>query len=272
MQLSHAPPGRSAGNVGLIGNQQRSRGRGAVSQSWTTMSLVLVACVTFLAGYFLGGSGGLGDRGQGFESPPTASTSTSTSRSVGHESSRGRHQGRLHADVLHSEDKASSSIARSNRKNQGNVTFEEIIAESGALRDYPPLTDIGLTGHPFYTVQPMQLLSWHPRAYLFPKFIDRDMAQHVIDLASSRLAPSGGYFRCRCRCCRTPKLDPGSELWPTTSLRRRAPRFSLSLALPSLARPGPPRGRHAGLDGRDSDLAGHVLGSGVRPRRCSGLH
>jgi hypothetical protein len=242
MQLSHAPPGRSAGNVGLIGSQ-RGRGRGAVSQSWTTVSLVLVACVTFLAGYFLGGSGGLGGlggrggRGQGFESPPKASTSTSTSWSIGdhHESSRGHNQG-LHADALHLDDKSSASIARSNRKNQGNVTFEEIIAESGALRDYPPLTDIGLTGHPFYTVQPMQLLSWHPRAYLFPKFIDRDMAQHVIDLAASRLAPSGGYYY---YCI---------ELWPapcapTLSLAHSLTR-SLSLALSlSLARQAWPSAR-----------------------------
>ena len=74
-----------------------------------------------------------------------------------------------------------------------NMTFEEIIALSGALDAYPPLpaSEIGATGHPFYTVQPMQLLSWHPRAYLFPKFISREMANHVIELASQRLTPSG---------------------------------------------------------------------------------
>ena len=70
------------------------------------------------------------------------------------------------------------------------TTFEEVVEASGMLRGYPPV-DHGASGHPFYTVQPMQLLSWHPRAYLFPKFINRDMCKHVIDLAESRLVPSG---------------------------------------------------------------------------------
>lgn len=69
-------------------------------------------------------------------------------------------------------------------------TFEEIIEDSGILSGYEPLKQHGASGHPFYTVQPMQLLSWYPRAYLFPKFIDRDMCNHVIKLAESRLAPS----------------------------------------------------------------------------------
>jgi prolyl 4-hydroxylase len=70
------------------------------------------------------------------------------------------------------------------------TTFEEVVEASGLLQGYPPV-DHGASGHPFYTVQPMQLLSWHPRAYLFPKFINRDMCEHVIALAESRLAPSG---------------------------------------------------------------------------------
>lgn len=70
-------------------------------------------------------------------------------------------------------------------------TFEQVIEDSGILAGYEPLKQHGASGHPFYTVQPMQLLSWYPRAYLFPKFIDRDMCNHVIKLAESRLAPSG---------------------------------------------------------------------------------
>ena len=70
-------------------------------------------------------------------------------------------------------------------------TFEQVIDDSGILSGYEPLKQHGMSGHPFYTVQPMQLLSWHPRAYLFPKFIDRDMCKHVIKLAEARLAPSG---------------------------------------------------------------------------------
>ena len=41
--------------------------------------------------------------------------------------------------------------------------------------------------------QPMQLLSLQPRAYLMPKFLDKARCQHVIDMASKRLAPSGGW-------------------------------------------------------------------------------
>lgn len=70
-------------------------------------------------------------------------------------------------------------------------TFEQVIEDSGILSGYEPLKQHGASGHPFYTVQPMQLLSWYPRAYLFPKFIDRDMCNHVIKIAESRLAPSG---------------------------------------------------------------------------------
>ena len=50
----------------------------------------------------------------------------------------------------------------------------------------------GESGHAFYTVQPMQLLSLLPRAYLMPKFLDPARCQHVVDMASKRLAPSGG--------------------------------------------------------------------------------
>lgn len=39
----------------------------------------------------------------------------------------------------------------------------------------------------------MQLLSLLPRAYLMPKFLDKARCQHVIDMASKRLAPSGGW-------------------------------------------------------------------------------
>lgn len=37
----------------------------------------------------------------------------------------------------------------------------------------------------------MQLLSLLPRAYLMPKFLDKARCQHVIDMATKRLAPSG---------------------------------------------------------------------------------
>lgn len=40
-------------------------------------------------------------------------------------------------------------------------------------------------------LQPVQLLSLLPRAYLMPKFLDKARCQHVIDMATKRLAPSG---------------------------------------------------------------------------------
>lgn len=76
-------------------------------------------------------------------------------------------------------------------KSSDRRTFEEVIEDSGILAGYEPLQQHGASGHPFYTVQPMQLLSWYPRAYLFPKFIDREMCNHVVKLAESKLAPSG---------------------------------------------------------------------------------
>ena len=51
---------------------------------------------------------------------------------------------------------------------QGCSSFEELVYASHMLDDRPPVPH-GESGHSFYTVQPMQLLSWYPRAYLFPK-------------------------------------------------------------------------------------------------------
>lgn len=75
-------------------------------------------------------------------------------------------------------------------QDDASETFETVVESSGLLDDRPPV-DHGVSGHPFYTVQPMQLLSWHPRAYLFPKFMDADKCKHVIEVASRRLYPSG---------------------------------------------------------------------------------
>ena len=72
----------------------------------------------------------------------------------------------------------------------GFTSFEELVEVSGMLADRPPIAH-GESGHSFYTVQPMQLLSWYPRAYLFPKFMDQEKCNHVIALAEPRLAPSG---------------------------------------------------------------------------------
>ena len=73
---------------------------------------------------------------------------------------------------------------------EGFTSFEELLEASGMLSDRPPVPS-GLSGHSFYTTQPMQLISWYPRAYWFPKFMDVDRANHVIKIAEERLAPSG---------------------------------------------------------------------------------
>ena len=58
------------------------------------------------------------------------------------------------------------------------------------LAGYPPITP-GASGHSFYTVQPMQLLSWYPRAYIFPKFMDKEKCEYIKKIAEARLSPSG---------------------------------------------------------------------------------
>lgn len=73
----------------------------------------------------------------------------------------------------------------------GNFSsFEELLEASGMLAGHPPLTP-GATGHSFYTMQPMQLLSWYPRAYIFPKFMDKAKCDYVKKIAEARLSPSG---------------------------------------------------------------------------------
>lgn len=42
-------------------------------------------------------------------------------------------------------------------------------------------------------LQPMQLLSLFPRAYLMPHFVPKAKCEHVIEMANRRLAPSGDF-------------------------------------------------------------------------------
>lgn len=73
-------------------------------------------------------------------------------------------------------------------------SFEELLEVSGMLADRPPVP-AGVSGHSVYTMQPMQLLSWYPRAYIFPKFMDKARCNHVIEMAEKRLSPSGLALR-----------------------------------------------------------------------------
>lgn len=85
----------------------------------------------------------------------------------------------------------SASLARPPSGAHYNFSsFEELVEWSGMLANNPPKPS-GETGMESYVVQPAQLLSVYPRAYLYPRFIDAERAQHIIDLAKNRLGPSG---------------------------------------------------------------------------------
>lgn len=72
----------------------------------------------------------------------------------------------------------------------GFSSYEEAFNAYGLLGDKEPQS-VNDLGHTFYTVQPFQLLSWHPRSFLFPNFMSKDKADHIIALAEKRLHPSG---------------------------------------------------------------------------------
>ena len=83
-----------------------------------------------------------------------------------------------------------ATVVRPPVPTQNFSSFEEGVDYLGMLSDRPPVA-AGASGHSFYTVQPMQLLSWYPRAYIFPKFMDLEKCNHVKGLAEKKLAPSG---------------------------------------------------------------------------------
>ncbi|GAB4815585.1 hypothetical protein N2152v2_002631 [Parachlorella kessleri] len=73
-------------------------------------------------------------------------------------------------------------------------SFEELVDASGMLQGKPP-GGHGESGHGFYTIQPLQLLSWYPRAYLLPDFLPPDKTRHMIEMAERQLHPSGLAFK-----------------------------------------------------------------------------
>jgi prolyl 4-hydroxylase len=58
-----------------------------------------------------------------------------------------------------------------------------------------PRTAPGGSGYSEFVAQPFQMLSWYPRMYLFPRFLSPEQAQHVVELAKARLAPSVLAFK-----------------------------------------------------------------------------
>lgn len=55
--------------------------------------------------------------------------------------------------------------------------------------------DHGESGEPFVSHIPYQVLSWHPRALLYPNFADKARCEAIISLAKKTLAPSGLALR-----------------------------------------------------------------------------
>ena len=51
------------------------------------------------------------------------------------------------------------------------------------------------TGNKAYRTMPFQVLSWYPRIVLFPKFLDYDKCDHVIEIGKSKMHQSGLVLR-----------------------------------------------------------------------------
>lgn len=68
------------------------------------------------------------------------------------------------------------------------------IGRERLLADLPPL-EPAASGSGEYRTIPFQVLSWYPRIVLFPKFLDHDKCDHVIDLGRARLGISGLVLR-----------------------------------------------------------------------------
>jgi prolyl 4-hydroxylase len=212
--LPSASTGISRGSVGrrgalpAVGTSARQGG-----SSLSLASTLILGLVLFLLGCAVGRSGGWNGGSSTGVHTSTVDTAAAgvdeyptrpTGSGVGRKGAKGSKRGSATLSQkggMHSKDRK-AHVAK-------NMTFEEIINLSGALDGYPPLPadGIGASGHPFYTVQPMQLLSWHPRTYLFPKFIHKSMCDHVIGLAEPRLHAS------------SLALKPGDTLESTREIR-----------------------------------------------------
>eukprot|EP00897_Mesotaenium_endlicherianum_P002265 jgi/Mesen1/2066/ME000150S01151 len=70
------------------------------------------------------------------------------------------------------------------------------ITEGRELREGKPKPLAhGMTGDNFVSEIPFQVLSWYPRAILFPKFADMERCEAIVRLAKRHLAPSGLALR-----------------------------------------------------------------------------
>jgi len=58
-----------------------------------------------------------------------------------------------------------------------------------------PLPEVGASGNPSVSHIPFQVLSWEPRAYFYPGFLDEERCKRIIEIAARRLAPSSLALR-----------------------------------------------------------------------------
>lgn len=85
----------------------------------------------------------------------------------------------VHQDTL-----AQKQVARVGGKNSLEVREEET-----------EIIETGESGDSVVTDSPFQVLSWSPRALLFPKLASKEQCETIIALAKSRLSPSSLAFR-----------------------------------------------------------------------------
>jgi len=58
-----------------------------------------------------------------------------------------------------------------------------------------PALDPTASGNPQYRTVPFQVLSWYPRIVLFPKFLDYNKCDHVVEIGKSKMYKSGLVLR-----------------------------------------------------------------------------
>lgn len=88
---------------------------------------------------------------------------------------------------------ADQSRARSLAEEQPRPVLQQ--QQQQAEPDPSFVQDHGKTGEGFVSHIPYQVLSWHPRALLYPNFADRARCEQIISLAKRSLAPSGLALR-----------------------------------------------------------------------------
>jgi len=75
------------------------------------------------------------------------------------------------------------------------VALEQYMLTTSGLLDVRPPLPAAASGDNFVHAIPFQILSWAPRIVVYPAFIDKARCDHIIDMASKLLYPSGLAYR-----------------------------------------------------------------------------